>query len=402
MLGTVSVIGAGLTGLSTGLHLVERGISAVLFDAKKLASGATSLSAGQLLAGTLDDPFTLAARIGMPLTRDIWSATVRGRRQFKHFLRSHSIDCCLWDGYVFTGLTPRQAKILEGMTDFLRRQAGLDRAVFLDRRALQAHIRAPLYRCGLFDPEGGSLDPTKLAVGLAQAVLRRGGEIREHTPVLGMDRERDGRLRLRLGTGECVSTDQVVLCGNAYLQGDFPQITAMIQSVTSSVCRTEALDPVRLDGILPGRVAFSDWRRTPDYGSVTADGSLLFGGGARLFHQRARDPRPWLARRLARVFPDLTGVTLEAGWEGRVAVTRSGLPWIGRVAERVWVAHGCNGTGLVFAWLAGERLAAAIAGEPDALFPFDRVPQNAYPPGWCKPLWVAGQEGVAWFRDRVP
>src|SRR5208283_3684532 len=52
----VAIIGAGLTGTSTALHLAKRGIRAVVYEAGLVADGASGRNGGLVLEGTAAGP----------------------------------------------------------------------------------------------------------------------------------------------------------------------------------------------------------------------------------------------------------------------------------------------------------------------------------------------------------
>src|SRR5208283_1135258 len=52
----VAIIGAGLTGTSTALHLAKRGIRAVVYEAGLVADGASGRTGGLVLEGTSAGP----------------------------------------------------------------------------------------------------------------------------------------------------------------------------------------------------------------------------------------------------------------------------------------------------------------------------------------------------------
>ena len=60
----VCVIGAGFTGLSTALHLAERGSNVVILEAQRIGWGASGRNGGQLYGGQRKDVDWLEARIG--------------------------------------------------------------------------------------------------------------------------------------------------------------------------------------------------------------------------------------------------------------------------------------------------------------------------------------------------
>src|SRR5512136_1252305 len=60
----VCVVGAGIAGCSTALHLAERGYKVVLLEASRVAFGASGRSGGQAIVGYACSQDTLVAQVG--------------------------------------------------------------------------------------------------------------------------------------------------------------------------------------------------------------------------------------------------------------------------------------------------------------------------------------------------
>src|SRR5215218_5128011 len=60
----VCIVGAGYAGLSTALHLAERGIKAVVLEAKEPGFGGSGRNGGQVIPGLKFDPDELEAMYG--------------------------------------------------------------------------------------------------------------------------------------------------------------------------------------------------------------------------------------------------------------------------------------------------------------------------------------------------
>src|SRR5207237_287105 len=60
----VAVVGGGFTGLSTAIHLRERGIDVAVLEAETVGWGASGRNGGQVIPGLKHDPPDLVARFG--------------------------------------------------------------------------------------------------------------------------------------------------------------------------------------------------------------------------------------------------------------------------------------------------------------------------------------------------
>ena len=80
-----------------------------------------------------------------------------------------------------------------------------------------------------------------------------------------------------------------------------------------------------------------------------------------------------MQRRMHQVFPQLADVPLEQVWGGYVDITRNRAPHWGRLDGNLYFAQGFSGHGVAAAGLAGEVIAAAIAGQSERTDVFQRL-----------------------------
>ena len=74
----VCVVGAGLSGCSTALHLAERGYRVVLLEAERVGYGASGRSGGQIIPGYSCGMGKFAAQVGQAEARRLWDFSVEG------------------------------------------------------------------------------------------------------------------------------------------------------------------------------------------------------------------------------------------------------------------------------------------------------------------------------------
>jgi gamma-glutamylputrescine oxidase len=99
----------------------------------------------------------------------------------------------------------------------------------------------------------------------------------------------------------------------------------------------------------------------------------------------------------AQVFPQLADVALDQVWGGYVDITRNRAPHWGRLDGNLYFAQGFSGHGVAAARLAGEVIAAAIAGQSERLDVFQRLRHAPFPGGRLlrTPLLVAA---MSWYK----
>ena len=96
--------------------------------------------------------------------------------------------------------------------------------------------------------------------------------------------------------------------------------------------------------------------------TMTADGRLLFGGGANYSGRETRDIAAELRSAIEATFPRLKGVKIDHAWSCAMGIVVNRAPQLGRLAPNVWYAQGYSGHGVATSHIVGEVMAEAIAG----------------------------------------
>ena len=94
----VCIIGGGYTGLSSALHLAERGYDVVLLEARKPGWGASGRNGGQLCSGQRKDQQSLTQMVGTDSARKLWELAEDAKALAKSLIDKHGIDCDLKPG----------------------------------------------------------------------------------------------------------------------------------------------------------------------------------------------------------------------------------------------------------------------------------------------------------------
>ena len=82
----VCIIGGGYTGLSSALHLAERGYDVVLLEARKPGWGASGRNGGQLCSGQRKDQIELAEMAGKDTAHQLWELAEAAKDLAKHLI----------------------------------------------------------------------------------------------------------------------------------------------------------------------------------------------------------------------------------------------------------------------------------------------------------------------------
>ena len=177
----VAILGGGLAGVSTALHLAQRGYRVVLLEARFVGYGASGRSGGQTIFGLAAAQKTLIQQVGRDDAHRLFDLSVEALKVTDALIRDHRIDCDYRPNHVHVGVKPRHIDELREWADELHQEYGYTGVRFLDREALREHVRSDRYLAGLIDPASGHLHPLKFTEGLAKAAEAAGARhLREH------------------------------------------------------------------------------------------------------------------------------------------------------------------------------------------------------------------------------
>ncbi|HYK25669.1 MAG TPA: FAD-binding oxidoreductase, partial [Steroidobacteraceae bacterium] len=378
----VCVVGGGIAGCSTALHLAERGYRVVLLEEHRIGWGASGRSGGQVLAGTAAAPTEIERIAGREVARTVWNISIEGVELVRALIARHAIDCDWVSGHMQVAITPRHDAELRALDRELKDRFGYTGARYMPREEVQSLLETSRYISALYDAGGGHLHPLNYTLGLAAAAERCGARIFEGTRALDFARHTTGAaalvVRTARGTVRCV---QLALCGNAHLGRTAPGLASKIMAVGTCVITTAPLDPKRARRLIANNAAVSDMNWVLDYFRRTADDRLLFGG--RVTYS-GFDPSRIAAgtrRRLLKVFPQLADTRIEHAWGGYLDITMNRAPHFGRLGPNVYFLQGFSGHGIALAGIAGKLLAEAVAGEAERFDLFARIPHRDFPGG---------------------
>jgi gamma-glutamylputrescine oxidase len=129
----VCVVGGGIAGCSTALHLAERGYRVVLLEGKRVAWGASGRSGGQAIFGFAAGQDKLVAQVGSDAARRMFDVSVEALDLIKERVARHAIDCDLHWGQMHVAIKPRHETELRAWQEELARDYGYTSLRWLGR-----------------------------------------------------------------------------------------------------------------------------------------------------------------------------------------------------------------------------------------------------------------------------
>ena len=355
----VCVVGAGFTGISAALHLAEKGYSVIVLEAERVGWGASGRNGGQVGSGMRETMSALERSCGPAQAEALWALCEEAKTIIAERIARHRIDCDWRRGNLLASTRERYMGRIESEAAFCQRRFGYSGYRMLSLAEMREEVASDTYVGGRMDEGGGHLHPLRFVLGMAGAAERAGARIFEGTRVEG----------IRWGSPSWVSTahgvveaEFVVLAGNAYLGRLEPRIESRIMPIVNHVLATEPLGEARARALIRSGACVHATKFVVDYYRCTADHRLLFGGGETYSDRPLADPGAFVRRYMLRVFPQLADVRIDYAWSGRLAITMSRLPHVGRLAPNGFYAQGFSGHGVALTQIAGKLVAEAVAG----------------------------------------
>lgn len=375
----ICIIGAGYTGLSTGLFLAERGLKVVVLEAAKVGFGATGRNGGQIVNSFSRDIDAIERQVGHDAAKVFGQMAFEGNRIIRERIATYNIQCDLKNGGVFAAFTSKQMRHLEHQRKLWARH-GHNTVDMLDKKQMSNIVGSDVYVGGSIDHSGGHFHSLNLALGEAAAIESLGGTIYEQSPVIRIERgakpvvvTEQGRVNARI----------VVVAGNAYLGNLVPELSAKSMPCGSQVVTTAPLPADLAKSLIPNDYCIEDCNYLLDYYRLTGDNRLLYGGGV---IYGARDPKnveAIIRPKMLKTFPQLQNVKIDYAWTGNFLLTLSRLPQVGTLGEHnnIFYSQGCSGHGITYTHLAGKVLSEAIMGQRDRFNAFAQLPHYPFPGG---------------------
>jgi gamma-glutamylputrescine oxidase len=387
----VAIVGGGFTGVATAVELAERGLKVALVEARRIGWGASGRNGGQVtgsLSGDAAMRRQLRRRAGVDAEEFIWKLRWRGHEIITQRVAKYGISCDLRHGHLHAALTP--AHMLELRAAFEQAQRhGMDAEVsLLDAAGVRQCLATGRYRGALKNLRNFHVHPLNLCIGEARAATSLGALCFEHSPVI--DILHGAQPTVVTSHGRVIAR-QVLLAGDVYHRLERRRLSGLIFPAIGGILTTRPLGALAQE-INPQGLAVYDCRFVLDYYRPTADGRLLFGGGANYSGRESRDVAAELRPAIELTFPQLKGVAIEFKWTCAMGIVINRIPQLGRLSETVWYCQGYSGHGIATSHIMGEILAEALTGMLERFDTFAAFRQVRVPYGDVlgNPLLAAG------------
>jgi glycine/D-amino acid oxidase-like deaminating enzyme len=373
LMADVVVIGGGYTGLWTAWHLkrLEPEASVVVLEAEACGEGPSGRNGGFVNGLWFSLP-TLREHFGDLAAGAIANAAQRSVEDIGSFCDEQGVDA--WyrpAGYLQVSTAPAWDDATEPAAHACRELGQPDACVALDADEVRRRCESPIFRRGAFYPGAATVQPARLARGLAQRARDLGVMVYERSEIAPIRRE-GGDVVADSKHGRVRAKQAVIATGGALV--GLPGMRRRLTLSSSHIVITEPVPELLEEIGWTGGECITDSRAMIHYFRTTPDGRIAFGwGGGRVAfhattHGRAeRDPAviAEVQRHLLRFFPGLEGKRITHAWGGPIDVSPSHLPVISQLEPGIHCAFGYTGHGVGPSHMLGRSLAALALDRRD-------------------------------------
>ena len=407
----VVICGGGYTGMWAAWFLKERepSLDIVLLEADVRCGCGPSGRNGGFCSGMWEDLPALVRSFGDADALRLAHAAERSVAEIGRWSTEQGVDAWFTRaGHLTVATSPMQDGAWRELVDEASRLGVAEgRFAELDAAAVRGRCASPVFRAGLLQPGGATLQPARLALGLRRELLRRGVRIFEGTPVVRI--AAGPPVRAETPAGEIVA-DAGVLGLGAWM-ASLRRFHRSIVPRGTYIVLTEPAPELLSEIGWTGGEGLGDWRTALHYVRTTPDGRIAFGAaaataglGTGLGPRLRYDERSIvkLVDDFRRFFPSWGGVALEAGWGGPMDVTASHQPFFGSFpGGALHYGAGYTGGGVGPCHLGGKILASLALGVEDehTSLPVVHAEPRRFPPEPLLSIGAAVAQGAIVRKD---
>jgi glycine/D-amino acid oxidase-like deaminating enzyme len=373
----VVIIGAGLTGCTTAYICAAAGLKTIVLEADRVGRGGSGRSAGLLLPEPGPAFRDIEQAHGLRAARIAFESWRRATLEGAALLRRLNIKCGLEPVIPLAVADRDDEKTLRREFD-ARSKAGIE-ATWLPRKLL-GKLTVPDAPAAIRTRDAFTLDPYRACLGLAAAAAARKAVICEKSRTKKVTFTRKYVDVIAEG-GTIRAAKVIVTTGTPTLE--FRQLRRHVKRRENYLVLTEPLPAAIRKQFGARDTTFRDMRNPHRRVRWTDDDRMLVAGATQDETPERKRPAVLVQRtgqlmyELLTMFPVISGLMPEYGWELITGDTADGLMYIGphRNYPHHLFALGGGGDSVTGAFLAARLLARAAQGasdKEDAVWGFTR------------------------------
>jgi glycine/D-amino acid oxidase-like deaminating enzyme/nitrite reductase/ring-hydroxylating ferredoxin subunit len=354
----VVVIGAGITGITAAYLLKRAGRKVALLERHRVGDEDTGHTTAHLTCVTDTRLSALIRDFGADHARAVWDAGLAAIAQIDEQVRREQMDCHFaWlPGYLHASLDVPP----EDEAQMLRQEAEAAADLGFDARYLE---RVPFVdRPGMEIADQARFHPRKYLAALLRRVEGDGCHVFEHSGVDTVDELKDDTFLVH-ACGHTVRCGYLVIATHDPVAGAASWLTANLLRTKLALYTSYVIGGPLLSGRVPDALF---WDTAEPYRYLRLEPHrgfdyVIFGGEDHKTGQ-AEDTRACYAHLEAALEHLVPDVEITHHWSGQVIETNDGLPYIGEIAPRQFIATGFAGNGMTFGTLGAMMATDAVIG----------------------------------------
>ena len=398
----VVIVGGGLLGASTALHLAEAGVDVILVEQDHIGSGASGRNGGQLTPGIARwKAETMIEHYSPEEARRLWRlASVETMDLVEALSDRYGFSCDYKRGHLTAALHAGPMGGLVNSAD-ARRQLGDTAVRIIGAGELkERYLRSNIYHGAAVDSMGGQAHPLALLRGLVYGLTGLGGRVYESTSVEAIE-QNAGHATVITTQGAIRARKGVVLAvhGSTFRFLDGSPTTVPFYTYVSV---TEPLNDAA--SLIPSDYAVYDTQLQIDYYRLVRNNRLLLGGQGTGNSWSPRDVNKYLLGRINTVFPQLGKPALEYSWGGISDLTLNGAADARKSDDTVpvYMVHGWSGHGVPQAVRVGKAISDDLTGLNDDFTMLTKVAHAGIPLGrFLSPAVIPVVKGALTMRNSL-
>nr|WP_255768831.1 FAD-binding oxidoreductase [Maritalea mediterranea] len=375
----ICVIGGGFTGLSTALHLAQRGYTVRLLEAQRVGFGASGRNGGQVGQGQRLDQDELEQMFGDSRAMELWQIGRAAPALVRELAASNLVHADFHPGVIHADHRQRYVSHSRAYVDKMRAKYGYDQISFLDKKSLGELVNSNAYFGGTLDMGAGHIDPLQFSLGLARMAQANGAIIHENSLVTDIE---EGKQVVVKTDKARISADYLVLACNGYIGDLHRDVTRHVMPINNYIVATEPLSVEARANILAKNFAVADSKFVVNYFRFSDDNRMLFGGTESYRYKFPKDIASKVRKPMTEIFPQLAQVKIDYSWGGTLGITMNRMPHFERYGQGNIVSmSGFSGSGVAMGTLSGQIAAELISGQAERFDIMAQIPTPKFPGG---------------------
>jgi len=373
------VIGAGLLGASTALHLAEHGVDTVLIEQDRVGASASGRNGGQLTPGLARwEAAAMLEHFSQDEAARLWRFTAQeSMALIDAIIERYALTVDRKSGHLTAAIHPGHLTALQEGID-ARRRLGDNQPEMLTREALKAHVATDAYHGAVLDPVGGQLHPLALNLGMVHAFAAQGGRVHEHTRASAIHDTGD---RFEVVTeGGRITADRLIVAAHVSTHRLLAKPARSTIPFYSYVAVTAPIEGGNA-ALMPTDNALYDTSLQIDYYRRVRGERLLFGGSGSGSRWSIDKAKRYFAKRFRFLFPQIAPVQIDFLWSGGADLTARGSTAAHCIDRRIYSVFGWSGHGIAQTVRIGKAISDAIKGRNDDFEMLCRIPNVGIPFG---------------------